>query len=278
MGGFTAVLSRTVRLSIRGLWTTFVVYFLGTGFAVLATLVGGFGAGWTVLHPLPYHPLGAWSLWSALAMYVGYLFIALAYLLWCLILIVGISKKYGGLRRALAWPFLFSRGRDTSDPLPRPTEILTTVIALAGIVTVLAGAIYLLPLFGEAAGIIGSVDNLFAKNFLFLFGHTLVNSNLYLSAGLVYATLPFYTGRDWKTWWPVALGINLTLILILIPWPHHLYEDFAQPVPLQMLGEIGSYASAMPVFLVTIRGLSLIYRSAMRWSVPSTLMALGLWG
>jgi cytochrome c oxidase subunit 1 len=45
MGCITAVLSRTIRLSIRGLWTTFVIYFLGTGFAVLATLVGGFGAG-----------------------------------------------------------------------------------------------------------------------------------------------------------------------------------------------------------------------------------------
>jgi hypothetical protein len=46
-----------------------------------------------------------------------------------------------------------------------------------------------------------------------------------------------------------------------------------------MLGEIGSDASAMPVFLVTIiGGLSLIYRSGMRWSVPSTLMALGLRG
>jgi cytochrome c oxidase subunit 1 len=35
----------------------------------------------------------------------------------------------------------------------------------------------------------------------------------------------------------------------------------------------------MPVFLVTIiGGLSLIYRSGMRWSAPATLMALGLWG
>jgi hypothetical protein len=43
-----------------------------------------------------------------------------------------------------------------------------------------------------------------------------------------------------------------------------------------MLGEIGSYASVMPVFLVTIiGGLSLIYRSGMRWSVLSTLMAPG---
>jgi cytochrome c oxidase subunit 1 len=150
-------------------------------------------------------------------MYVGYGFIAFAYLFCCLILLVGISKKYGVLR-ALAWRFLFSRGSDTSDPLPRPIEILTTVIALDGIVTVRAGAIYLLPVFAEAAGHIGSFDTLFAKNFVFLFEHTLVNSNLYLSAGLVYATLPFYTGREWKTSWPVALAINLTLILILIPW------------------------------------------------------------
>lgn len=279
MGGIAAVLSRSVRLSVRWLWATFVIYFLGAGFVILATLVGGFAAGWTVLHPLPFESMGAWSIWAALAMYVGYLFVAVAYLIYCLTIIVATASAFGGLRGALAWNYLFSGGRDTSAPVPRPTEILATVIAIDGIITVLAGAIYLVPLFAQAAGLIGSVDVLFAKNMLFLFGHTLVNSNLYLAAGLVYATLPFFTGREWKTSWPIALALNLTLVLILVPWPHHLYQDFAQPFPLQVLGEFGSYASAMPVFLVTIiGGLSLIYRSGMRWTVPSVLMALGLWG
>jgi cytochrome c oxidase subunit 1 len=36
------------------------------------------------------------------------------------------------------------------------------------------------------------------------------------------------------------LALNLTLVLILVPWPHHLYQDFSQPLPLQILGEFGS--------------------------------------
>jgi cytochrome c oxidase subunit 1 len=132
-------------------------------------------------------------------MYVGYLLVAMAYLLYCLTILVAVATSYGGLRRVLAWPYLFSRGRDTANPVPRPTELVATVIAIDGIIAVLAGAIYLLPLFAQAAGLVGFVDALFAENFLFLFGHTLVNSNLYLAAGLVYATLPLYTGREWTT-------------------------------------------------------------------------------
>ncbi len=204
MGGFAAVLSRGVRLSPRLLWIVFVIYFLGAGFVIIATLLGGFGAGWTVLHPLPYESKGGWGLPAALAMYVGYLFVAVAFLLYCLNILYATATAYGGVRKALAWQYLFSSGRETSNPLPRPVDILGTVVAIDGVITVVAGAILLVPLFALAAGLVGAVNALFAKNFLFLFGHTLVNLNIYLSAGLVYATLPLYTGREWKTTWSLS--------------------------------------------------------------------------
>lgn len=279
MGGLVAVLSPSVRLSPRVLWTAFVVYFLGAGFVIIATLLGGFAAGWTVMHPLPYEAKGAWSLWAALAMYVGYLFIAVAFLLYCLNILHATGAAYGGLRKALAWDYLFSGGRDTSSPLPRPAELAATVVAVDGVITVVCGAIYLIPLFAEAAGLVGRVDTLFAKNFLFLFGHTLANLNIYLAAALVYAQLPLYTGREWKTTWPVVLALNAVIIMVLLPYFHHLYQDFAQPLPFHVLGQIGSYGVAIPAFLVTILGgLSLIYRSGFRWSVPSILIAFGFWG
>jgi len=203
MGGFVAVLSKSVKLSSRWLWTAFVIYFLGAGFVIIATLIGGFGAGWTALHPLPYEGK-TWGLWAALAMFVGYLFVAVGFLIYCLDLLYSLMKTYGGLGKALAWKFLFSGGKDTSDPLPRPSEIVGTVVAIDGAIAVVAGVILLVPLFAQAAGLVGMVDALFAKNFLFLFGHTLVNLNIYLSAGLVYAMLPVYTGREWKTTWPLA--------------------------------------------------------------------------
>lgn len=279
MGGFAAVLSRKAPLSARLLWIIFVIYFLGAGFVIIATLLGGFAAGWTVLHPLPYESKGGWGMPAALAMYVGYLFVAVAFLLYCLSILYATATAYGGVRKALAWEYLFSGGRAGSNPLPRPVDIVGTVVAIDGVITVLAGAILLVPLFALAAGLVNAVNLLFAKNFLFLFGHTLVNLNIYLSAGLVYATLPLYTGREWKTTWPVVLALNLVIVLVLMPYFHHLYQDFAQPLPLHILGMIGSYGVAVPAFLVTIiGGLSLIYRSGLRWSVPSVLMAVGLWG
>jgi cytochrome c oxidase subunit 1 len=164
-------------------------------------------------------------------------------------------------------------------PLPQPADVAGTVVAINGIVAALVGVAVLVPLLAQAAGVIGMVDALYAKNLELLFGHSLANLTIYLGAGLVYATLPLYTGRAWQTSWPVVLAWNLVIVLVLLPFSHHLYEDFVQPLPLQFLGQIASYAIVVPAFLVTIFGaLSLIYRSGMRWSVPSILIALGLWG
>ncbi len=280
MGGFAAVASKSMKLSSRLLWTVFIIYFLGAGFVIVSTMLGKFAAGWTVLHPLPYEPGdGAWNLWAALAMYAGYLFVAVAFLLYCFNLLYATIKVNGSLGKALAWSYLFSGGNKGKDNLPRPSEILAAVVAIDGIITVLAGAALLVPLFAQAAGLVEMVDALFAKNFLFLFGHTLVNLNIYLAAGLVYTILPVYTGRPWKTSWPLVLALNLVIVMILLPYFHHLYQDFAQSNIFQILGIIGSYGVALPAFLVTILGgLGMIYRSGLRWSVPSILMAIGLWG
>lgn len=279
MGGFAAVLSQGVRLNTRWLWTVFIIYFLGAGFVIIATLLGGFAAGWTTLHPLPYLSKGGWGMAAALAMYVGYLFVAVAFLLYCLQVIYATSKAYGGVTKALAWEYLFSGGRKAPGKMPRPVDIVGTVVAIDGTIAVLAGAALLVPLFAQAAGLVEMVDALYAKNLLFLFGHTFVNLNIYLSAGLVYATLPLYTGREWKATWPVVLALNLVIVLVLLPYFHHLYQDFAQITPLHVLGQIGSYGVAIPAFVVTILGgLALIYHSGMRWAVPSILIVLGLWG
>ncbi len=279
MGGFAAVASKSMKLSSRLLWTVFIIYFLGAGFVIVSTMLGGFAAGWTVLHPLPYEAKGGWNLWAALAMYAGYLFIAVAFLLYCLNLLYATIKANGSLGKALAWSYLFSGGNKGKDDLPTPAGILAAVVAIDGIITVLAGAALLVPLFLEAAGLVGMVDALFAKNFLFLFGHTLVNLNIYLAAGLVYTILPVYTGRPWKTSWPLVLALNLVIVMILLPYFHHLYQDFAQSNIFHILGIIGSYGVALPAFLVTILGgLGMIYRSGLRWSVPSILISIGLWG
>ena len=163
--------------------------------------------------------------------------------------------------------------------LPRLQDITATVISIYGLFTVLAGTAYLIPLFGQTAGLSGSVNALLMKNFVFLFGHNIVNLTIYLGAALVYAILPIYAGRPWQTSWANTFGINILLISVLLPYFHHLYQDFANVVPLQILGEIGSYDSGMSALFVTvIGGFMLVYRAGLRWAVPSILILLGFWG
>ncbi|MCS7177652.1 MAG: cbb3-type cytochrome c oxidase subunit I, partial [Candidatus Kapabacteria bacterium] len=94
-----------------------------------------------------------------------------------------------------------------------------------------------------------------------------------------YATLGAYTGRAFAMHFPVALAFNLVIVLVLLPYFHHLYQDFAQPWPLHLLGQFGSYAVGVPAFFVTIIGsLGLLYGSQVRWSAPVIFILAGLWG
>jgi cytochrome c oxidase subunit 1 len=69
------------------------------------------------------------------------------------------------------------------------------------------------------------------------------------------------------------------ILLVILPISHHLYEDFAQPLAMQILGQVASYAIVPVVLLVTILGgLAHVYRSGLRWTAPSILIVLGLWG
>lgn len=278
MGGVAAAVCPSMPLRTRWLWSAYVIYLLGAGIVPVATLLGGFAGAWTILHPLPYHA-EAWSIWAGVAMYAAYLLVGAGFLVYCVELLVTSMRTYGSLSGALAWRYLFTGDPARSRPLPGPVEIASVSVAIIGIAAVAAGAVVLVPLLLEGAGIIGMVDPLFAKNLLYLLGHTLANLAIYLGAGLVFVTLPRLTGRSWALRWPLVLAYNLLIPLVLLAVPHHLYMDFVEWRPLAFLGQAASYADALPVFLVTILGgLALFYRSGVRWSVPAILIAIGLWG
>jgi cytochrome c oxidase subunit 1 len=55
--------------------------------------------------------------------------------------------------------------------------------------------------------------------------------------------------------------------------------DFAQPRWLSIMGQVVSWGAGFPVFLVTAYGvLTNIYRSSIRWTMPSKLMVLSVFG
>ncbi len=277
IGGFAAVLGKSVSLNVKWLWIIFTFFFVGMGFVMFSTLIGGFAAGWTALYPLPFQ--GTWSEWAAVGTTVGIAFMLSGLLLYFGMVITFTSRAYGGLGRALAIRYLTSRGKNQDGPLPKPFEILGVAVSIPGLVCVAAGFVWLIPLWLQAGGLITGTDVLAMKNYDYLFGHLLANLTIYFAAGLLYFLLPIYTKRELKTTWPVALALNAAIVLLVVAYFHHLYQDFAQPLALSALGQIATYISTIPVLLVTIfSGLSHLYRAGIRWSATLVLIALGIWG
>jgi len=142
------------------------------------------------------------------------------------------------------------------------------------VAAVLVVALFYADLFGGIRS-----DALLMKNLTFFFGHVIVNLSMYLGAAVTYEVLPAYAGRPWKTNRVVALSWNAVLIIVLLAYFHHLYMDFAQPRAVQYIGQIASYVSSIPAAVVTIfGGLTLAYRSTMRWGLAPALFLAGLAG
>lgn len=278
-GGLSAVLSPSVRLRPRLLWIVLALYFVAAALLGLSTLVGSFAGGWTMLPPLPFVSGREWTVRAAITFMAAYLVLGLGFLLYCLEILRATTKAYGGLGGALAWRYLVSGGKKNGNPLPSPSDLAATAVALDGVLTVAAMAALLVQMLFQAAGLAHQMDVLLAKNLMYFSGHMLANLTIYLSAGLVYATLPYYTGRHASTSWPIVLAFNVLLLGVILPYPHHLYEDFVQPLWMQIAGQVGSYAAGVPVILVTVMsGLTQIYGSRLKWSVAPILIAWGLWG
>ncbi|HEY7119436.1 MAG TPA: cbb3-type cytochrome c oxidase subunit I [Tepidisphaeraceae bacterium] len=279
MGGMIAALSRSVTLRVRWLWAVYFIYSLSLPFLLYAVLIGRFAGAWTALDPLPFHGL-TWDLWAGVMMYGAFFCVGIGFTIYCLHVFLTLRSAYGGIGKALGWRYLFSRGPvDPNLRVPNPVELAGMAVSIVGMLTGAVGIAVLVPLFAEAAGWIAHVNPLYTKNFLMFFGHALANLTIYLAVGLVYALLPTYTGRGGQTSKLIVLAWNLTILLVITPTSHHLYQDFAQPIGLQILGQVASWAVVPEVLLITIVGsLAHVYRSGMRWAVPSILIVIGFWG
>ncbi len=67
--------------------------------------------------------------------------------------------------------------------------------------------------------------------------------------------------------------------MVLIVYPHHLLMDYVMPHWALIVGQIISYTSGLPVFVVTAYGaLTNIHRSGIRWTMPAMLAVLSMFG
>jgi len=265
------VLTRYVKPSTAvsnfALWGTLA----GVVLLLVSVFLGGFAAGWYFLYPLPFHE--EWPTWSTVVFFLSLTVLGVAWLVWTLDLLRAIGKKYS-LSQALGWHYLAGR----SDP-ELPPAILITTISLIASVAALVSAVVLLVLYYLELFTGTSTDALLMKNLTFFFGHTVVNLAMYLGVAAAYEVLPHYAGRPWKTTKVVVIAWNLVLLIVLFAYFHHLYMDFVQPGVFQYLGQVASYASAIPSSVVTLFGaLLLVFHAKMRWNLTSILFFLGLLG
>lgn len=271
--GMAYLASRYVRMKPAVIWTTFALTVMAVALLIVASLAR-FSPGWYFLYPLPFKSGGTWPAWATDLFLAALFVLGVAWLLWILHLLWSIARSYR-LSQALCWHYL---RQGTPQPEVPPIILVCTVAGVASLTALLSAVILLVFLVLERfLGI--PADPLLMKNLTFYFGHTLINVAMYQGVAIVYELIPGYTGVPWKTAKPMVYGWNAVMVLVMFAFFHHLYMDFVQPRPVQILGQIASYGSAVPAAVVTILGLlAYVYRRRVHWTLASGMMFLGTMG
>ena len=247
---------------------------------IISTFVGHFGTGWTFLYPLPYDSQGAWPVWSFVLFLLAVTIVVVELLVIDLEFLYRGWKHYGSLARMYGLEYL-TDPHPQDDGRPRtdlPTIAMTTT-SLTWIPAALLGAVLVILELIQAFVPSFSFSALLAKNLTFFAGHMLVNVGLYMGAALLYAILPAYTHRPWNVARYAVIGWLATTVALWFAFYHHLYQDFAQPDSVQVIGEIFSYVSAFPALVVSLLGgVLLVWRSGIRWAPAAIFMYVGMSG
>ncbi|VAV89449.1 Cytochrome c oxidase (B(O/a)3-type) chain I [hydrothermal vent metagenome] len=271
-------LGRYVRLTPAVFWIFLGLFLTGVVLVLVAVLVGGFGAGWTFLYPLPAQSGGAWETWAAVSFILGYISIGVGFLIFHLEAGRAMIKQYGGLSHALGWPLAF--GKADPESAPPPTVIAAATITVFNSLGITVGAAVLIITLVDLLipGFI-NIDALLAKNMIFFFGHVLINASIYMAVIAVYEIIPEYTRRPWKSSRMLAISWAAVLLIVMAVFPHHLLQDTVMPAWALAMGQIVSYMSGLPLLAVTAFSLLAYLRgSGIRWDVASSLLVLGIAG
>ena len=268
-------LRRHVNLTVNILWANLFLFLVGVVLILGGIFIGGFGAGWTFLFPLPSHGLGAWGTSAAVSFLLGLLLIGVGFLLLYLDVARAILAKYSSLSNALGWPQLFGSRTD----FPPPAVVAATMVLIINIAGILAGAIVLVMMLVNLIYPDFAVDALFTKNLIFFFGHVFINATIYQAVIAVYEILPKYTNRPWKVNKVFLAAWTASTVMVMAVYPHHLLMDFVMPTWILIVGQVLSYTSGFPILVVTAYGaLTIVFRSNIRWDMVSGLLFLSMFG
>jgi cytochrome c oxidase subunit I len=254
-----------------------VFFLIGAVLILGAGFLGGFGAGWTFLFPLPAHSGELWSVNAAAAYMFGLLFIGVGFLLLHLDIARGILSVYGGLGTALGAKVAFGLAPESEGPPPAVTA--STMVLIVNILGILLGAVVLVVSLVNLYVPSFTFNALAAKNMIYFFGHVFINATIYMAVIAVYEILPVYTHRLWKTNRVFYMSWVLSTVMVLIVYPHHLLMDFVMPTWALIVGQLVSWLSGLPVLLVTAFGaLTNVHRSGIKWNTAAGLVFVGTAG
>ncbi|MCC6640223.1 MAG: cbb3-type cytochrome c oxidase subunit I [Deltaproteobacteria bacterium] len=269
-------LRKYVKLHLWAFVANFVLFLFGALCIIGAIFVGNYGALWTFLYPLPVALAKTWSNGAAAWFLLGYLLIGVGMLLFYLDAALGLIGRFGNLGRALGLQWLLSGDIDPDHP---KTVVASTMVIIANVLGILAGAVVLVLSLVSAANPEITFNALVMKNLTYWFGHMYINATIYMAVIALYELLPRYTGRPYPITRPFLWSWAASCVFVIVVFPHHLLMDYAQPRWVSIIGQVVSHGAGFPVFLVTTWGvLTNIHRSGMRWTMPSRLMVLAMFG
>lgn len=269
-------LRKYVQLHLWAFVTNYVLFILGVLCIIFAIFAEGYGALWTFLYPLPMRGMGFWGPNAAALFMLGYLLIGVGMLIFYLDAAAAIIKVHGNLGRALGLQWLFSGTIDQSHP---KTVVASTMVIIANTLGILAGAVVLVMSLVNIYYPEMVLNALLVKTLIYWFGHMYINAAIYMGVIAVYELLPRYSGKPYPMSRPFLWSWAVSTLFVIVVFPHHLFMDYAQPRWFLIMGQIVSWGAGFPVLLVTVYGaLNNIYRSNIRWTLPSMLMILSMFG
>ncbi|MCR2822901.1 cbb3-type cytochrome c oxidase subunit I [Lederbergia panacisoli] len=266
-----------VDLSKKVLMLHLVFFLIGVLMVIIGVFSFEYASAWTFLYPLPALSAGAWGMAGALLYLAGMLILGVGFLLFYIETGRAIIKKYGSLGKGLGWDVI--AGKKAEKDAPSATVIASTMVTIVNITALTAGAVVLIMNAINTINPAFSFDPLLAKNLTYAFGHIFANSIIYMGVIAVYEILPKYTNRPWKANKVFLVAWTMSTVFTLIIYTHHMLMDSVMPKWMLIMGQVLSYANGLPVLVVTAYGaLMIVYKSGIKWDVPSSLIFLSMFG
>ncbi|MHB2037270.1 MAG: cbb3-type cytochrome c oxidase subunit I [Nitrososphaerales archaeon] len=270
--------------------------FLAGFYTVWLSTAVGFGPGWYFLFPLPFHsgPLGSWGNIQALLFFAGMIVTNMSLPVFAYeVFATAFSSKYNdkynnsaGMNTSISAKFAGSIGFTSYMPKLVRTRILNypvaTVAAMITTIDMIISVPPFLVLLSDGAWISmnnqGFLNNLIAKNFLWINYHPIVYFAFFPLIGMYYTLLPIFSKRNFSSSRWVYAPWPLLLVSAVGVYSHHLFMDTAQPFLLQLTAQnmsmLVSLASGISVFTL----MALIWRSNYEYNLTAKFFIASIFG